>query len=242
MLNKRLRLLMEENNLSQADLAKKLNISSAYVSQLLSGTKTNISRKLGIAISNIFNVNYDWIKSGEGEMRNDIQLLNYQRYGSSLREAGVEFGSNTGGTTSISPIISEINDDFVKVNVYKVVYTGKPDTIPEFQPVDTIVLPKRMCGPDVISLKVYGDSMEKLIMDGSVISVDIRQRELVDKKIYCFRIPWAGIIIRMVHTELDGLVLEPFNNEYESITFKWDEFDPDCVVGRVICNVINVFK
>ena len=84
--------------------------------------------------------------------------------------------------------------------------------------------------------------MEKLIMDGAGVVIDISSREIVSGSIYALSIPKEGCILRECHSGSQGLLLRPYNRNYPVSVLGWDEFDPDMVVGRVFCSVINVFR
>ncbi len=140
----------------------------------------------------------------------------------------------------IDPFVSYLNDDFVKLNMYHITGAGNEMVNIEFELVGEIVIPKYIYKEFYVPMKVIGESMEKLIMNLSVVMVDTSpQTQLIDKKIYCFRIPYSGFIIRQANTEPDGLYLEPFNKQYNTTKIEWSEFSPDIVVGRVVCNLIN---
>lgn len=77
-------------------------------------------------------------------------------------------------------------------------------------------------------------------MNGSYVRVETApQKRLIDKSIYCFRIPYSGYIIRLIHTEPDALYLEPVNKQYKIRKLGWTSFEPDWIIGRVICTIVN---
>ena len=111
-----------------------------------------------------------------------------------------------------------------------------------FEPMDTIAIPTQVHREGFIVIDNKGDSMEKLIMDGSKVVVDTTSTVIVSGSIYVLRIPWEGCILRECHSEPDRLLLRPHNRNYLLTTLNWDEFDPDMVIGKVFCSVINVFR
>lgn len=111
-----------------------------------------------------------------------------------------------------------------------------------FEPMDAIVIPTEVYRKGFIVIHNKGDSMEKLIMDGSEVVVDTTSTVIVSGSIYALRIPWEECILRECHSEPDGLLLRPHNRNYPLTTLNWGEFDPDMVIGRVFCSVINVFR
>lgn len=66
-MNDRIQEIIVATGLRKTDFAHKLNVSQAYVSQLCSGTKNPSDRTVS-DICREFNVNEDWLRTGEGEM------------------------------------------------------------------------------------------------------------------------------------------------------------------------------
>lgn len=93
-----------------------------------------------------------------------------------------------------------------------------------------------------IVLEIKGDSMEKLIMDGTKVVVDTRDRTITSGAIYALDIPWEGSIIRECYSEPEGLLLRPHNRNYPEALLGWEEFDPEIVLGKVYCSILNVFR
>jgi len=153
----------------------------------------------------------------------------------------LENDSETGvAHIQLDPFIAYLNDNFVKMRMYHISGAGNEMVNVEFEPVGEIVIPKHIYKPNYVPMKVIGESMEKLIMNLSIVMVDTSPSErLIDKKIYCFRIPYSGFIIRQANTEPDGLYLEPFNKQFNTTKIDWSDFDPEIVVGRIVCNLIN---
>jgi transcriptional regulator with XRE-family HTH domain len=67
-LKNRIKKIREIFNLSKSGFAKKLGISPAYVTDLESGKKNNISLPLAKLIFYEFGINPDWLLTGEGPM------------------------------------------------------------------------------------------------------------------------------------------------------------------------------
>ena len=112
----------------------------------------------------------------------------------------------------------------------------------KFDPAQAVVIPNEIYRDGFIVIRNRGDSMEKLIMDGASVVIDISSREIVSGSIYALSVPGEGCIIRECHSEPGGLLLRPYNRNYPVSLLDWDEFDPDMVVGRVFCSVMNVFR
>ena len=66
-LNNRISRLIESLGIKKTTFAEKLNVSQAFVSQLCSGVSQPSDRTIA-DICREFNVNEDWLRTGEGEM------------------------------------------------------------------------------------------------------------------------------------------------------------------------------
>ena len=152
----------------------------------------------------------------------------------------IEYDEDSVAKLVINPLIDYVNSDFVKLAVFKRTGAGNEMVGVEYEQIDTVVIPKKLYGTHLVPFKVSGESMEKLIMENSIVLVDTSPRDDIEEgKIYCFRIPYRGFIIRKVEKSLDGLYLIPYNKTFEERRIAWDEFNPEWVIGRVIWNIIN---
>lgn len=158
------------------------------------------------------------------------------------RASGEEYFENDVPQISVDPFISNINDNYVKLTGYEITGAGNEMLNSSYEPVGTVIVPKSIYKPHYIPFYVEGDSMEKMIMNHSYILVDRSpQKRLRDKNVYCFGIPYSGFIIRLIHTEPDALFLEPVNKQYKIRRINWSAFEPDWVIGRVVCSIVNIY-
>lgn len=67
MIGEAIRLLREDQKLSQADFARKTGISQSYLSAVERNLKSPGSEIL-VTLKSLFNINSDWLLTGEGEM------------------------------------------------------------------------------------------------------------------------------------------------------------------------------
>ena len=79
-LNERIDYLIKSLGMKKTAFAEKLNVSQAFVSQLCSGVKQTSERTIQ-DICTKFNVNEDWLRTGNGEMfielTRDEQIENF---------------------------------------------------------------------------------------------------------------------------------------------------------------------
>jgi transcriptional regulator with XRE-family HTH domain len=66
-INDNLKELLQELNLSQRQFAQALCLDPGYFSRIISG-KTPLNSRLQLLIENTFNVNGEWLRTGEGKM------------------------------------------------------------------------------------------------------------------------------------------------------------------------------
>jgi transcriptional regulator with XRE-family HTH domain len=69
-LNERLRLLIEKINISQRQFAAKIELDPGYLTRILQGKSVPPDRIL-LLIESVFNVNRQWLDSGEGAVFKD---------------------------------------------------------------------------------------------------------------------------------------------------------------------------
>lgn len=113
---------------------------------------------------------------------------------------------------------------------------------PGYEDAETVLVPKEHYKKGFIVMRVRGDSMAKLLTHGTKVVVDTRAKDIVSGGIYALRVPVEGSILRECHSEHGGLSLRPYNKNYPSTLIAWDEFDPEMVIGRVSCSVVNVLS
>lgn len=107
--------------------------------------------------------------------------------------------------------------------------------------IDTAIIPSAVYREGSVVICVKGDSMENLFMNGSNLVVDTHAKEIVSGCVYAIRLPRDGCIVKECISEPAGLSLIPCNKNYQASSIKWDDFDPDVIIGRVTCIVTNVF-
>lgn len=111
-----------------------------------------------------------------------------------------------------------------------------------FHTLERVEIPEEGQREGLIAIINKGDSMEKLIMDGSVVVVDVFERTIVSGSIYALRVPWEGSVFRECQAGPEGLILNPYNRNYPVTYLEWDEFKPEMVIGKVYCSILNMFR
>lgn len=72
-LGERIKKVMEVRGKNQTEFAATLGISSAAISQMISG-KSGASNGTLFRISDVFNINLEWLRTGEGNMEKALPL------------------------------------------------------------------------------------------------------------------------------------------------------------------------
>ena len=67
MICERLKILLEELDISQRQFAMKINLDAGYFSRIMHG-KVNPPDRILLLIENVFHVNKDWLENGRGEI------------------------------------------------------------------------------------------------------------------------------------------------------------------------------
>ena len=67
-LPQRIERLFADLGINQVDISRKTGFTQPYISQILSGTKTNPSRHFFLSVSREFNVNLEWLITGKGDI------------------------------------------------------------------------------------------------------------------------------------------------------------------------------
>ncbi|HIE4740808.1 TPA: helix-turn-helix domain-containing protein [Clostridioides difficile] len=68
-IGKRIKILIEKENIKQVEFAEKIKVDQSYISKLLSSKSTLIpSERVVDDICQKFNVNKEWIETGTGKM------------------------------------------------------------------------------------------------------------------------------------------------------------------------------
>ena len=70
-INSRISEVIADSGLSKTEFAKQVNVSQSHVSRMVSG-ETGVSDRTISDICREFNVNETWLRTGEGEMFNQI--------------------------------------------------------------------------------------------------------------------------------------------------------------------------
>lgn len=235
-LAERIKYARERQGLSQQDIAKKAGISQPTYFKIENGLTLKPRNILDLAKA--LNVSVDWLATGQGEMTTAITPRRFAPSESQLDEDDymvMEFWDNE----------TPLGDDEFEVPYYKDVELLGGHDCHETDVSDDgrrklryAYTAARRAGATPKAIKcmtLKGDSMEELILDGSMIAVDTSKKEIREGKIYAFR---HGNILRvkyLIPRPDGGLIIRSHNNKYadEVITGEQMECENIQIIGWV---------
>lgn len=214
----RLKMARKSAKMTQVQLAQAIDVTQSGISDLESG-RNKISTKTA-QIAQVLNVNPIWLATGQGEMvapvresqidENDTQQMGFWDSETPLQddEFEVSFYKDAeflGG----SGFEMDVYDDGRRKIRYAYTAARRAGANPN----------------KVICTTLSGDSMEELILDGSMIAIDTSKKEVREGKIYAFR---HGNMLRvkyLIPRPDGGLVIRSHNERYRDEVITGDELD-----------------
>ncbi len=157
-LGERIKLIRKKHQISQIDFAHVLGVSQTHISKIETG-KDNPSSKLLYYISDQFNVNVEWIKSGIGEMCTDDSGL-------TMAEITLSFNK-----------LLERSGEFEEITLL----TALEQLSETFQII--MKLPTTLSPYAYLSFSNYIESLYKLLVHLNVLTSEILSSENIGKKI-----------------------------------------------------------
>ena len=231
----RLRYVLRERNISQSELASKIGIKPASLSQIISGLH-KLSPRAGRDICNALNINESWLRDGLGEMERQtpeaVTAAIAKEYGLKPYAArlvgavaqSVKVLTDEQLKTLVERLIAEMQDEpeseplMVELKLYNDAAAagdplyGESDSEQVDFPADTVP-----DGTDY-AVKVSGESMMPEINDGDIVFVN-KKCEIAEKNIVIAWIDGEGTVCKRAHLQ-DGQLteLESVNPAYPNIT------------------------
>ncbi len=203
----RLGLVIKELNLKRYQFAKSIGVSQPTISDWLNKANVNPSIDSLTKISDVHNVNLNWLLNGSGPMFQELQQVD---------------ASFLGDTISV-PIVGEIA-------------AGQPAEEFFEEPYSLLDLPRALLSfaPPYIVFRVSGDSMAPFVLPGDLVVCSQDWREVdTSGKIMAFRCE-DGITLKKLVEDYKRKVtmLVPLNSHYEPMIYS--EGDPDIVMIGIL--------
>jgi len=240
MINERIKTIRKVLKLSQTDMAKNLETSSGYISEIETG-KITPGGAFMQKIHERYNVNINWLLSGKGGMFVDLTGIDDIGETTGLmnqNKVGAAYSRRTKNAES-TDLLTGVQG-FVSIPLYHV--NGSAGTgieAPEIEEKDVIAINeiwiKRVLSVSPASLSVItvsGDSMEPTLRNGDLIIVDMSQNLPTTHGVYVVRKD-TEILVKRVQLRNDTAVLYSDNNLYRDI-----EVNLQCsnfsIIGKVV--------
>lgn len=215
MIGDRVKHLRETNKLSQAEYANKIGISQSYLSSVERNKKIPGSEIL-IVLKSLFDVNGDWLLTGQGEMYAE------EKKPTKLAQQPVQDPLND-LKTRIEQIEKRVGigkkvGETVEVPLYShAICAGDPLTVSEHIE-EYIAIPKRLTihPANTYAVRAVGDSMRKAgIEEGDILIVD-QNAHIKDRCIVIASVDGEQTVKRIL-LDRGRITLAPENKSYEPI-------------------------
>ena len=191
---KRLKELMKKLGLTQEKFARGIGVSQPTISDWINKPNVNPSIESLTKISNAFNINLNWLLTGEGSMYQELEEVD-----------------------------GSVLDDLLRLPIAAEIAAGEPCEVVLDEPIGFISFPRRLLQfpPPYHVFRVKGRSMEPHILSGDIVicSKDWRGVSL-DGKIMAFRTVDGITLKRLVEDGKNRVTwLMPINHEFTPVPY-----------------------
>lgn len=209
--------IFDKTGKTAAEIARILDTTPQSINNWSS---RGISKRGALDAARVFNLSVDWILTGEGEVSTPIRE-------NQINESDTQ---QMGFWDSETPL----QDDEFEVSFYKdTEFLGgsgfETDIFDDGRrKIRYAYTAARRAGANpnkVICTTLSGDSMEELILDGSMIAIDTSKKDIREGKIYAFR---HGNMLRvkyLIPRPDGGLVIRSHNERYRDEVITGDEIE-----------------
>jgi phage repressor protein C with HTH and peptisase S24 domain len=218
-IGQRIKQLRKMLGLSQREFAEKIGKSLNAVQKWESGDRIPSEPALKL-IAKEFNVNEEWLKTGEGEMFLEVPTK---------EEEGIKIPFYPEATLSAGEGLEVVSEEHFWVEI-------SPDLM--------LKLIGVVYRRGLTLLPIYGDSMEPTLKSGSVVMVRLWEYEhnLINGAIYAFRVD-GDLFVKRVEIDPVNKVItfKSDNPNYSSFQMKREELDRVQIIGRVLIEMSGVY-
>lgn len=240
-LKDRLNLALKRTGYKARYLAEKAGISESSVSQWRSGRVTNMDLEKGRSLAKALGVNFEWLMYGIGEPDFTFEKTKDKDKDENSLTIKNLFKSNVLSLENDIPP----EDGFIQIKEYKIDIGAGIAFEPTFEEVSDAMpatyrsdfFKRNHLNPaNCKRLKVKGDSMEPLLMDGDHILVDFTPvTRLVDNRIYVLVCNDTLRVKRIIRPLTGGIILRSENPKYSDAFFSDEEAAQQIhILGRVV--------
>jgi phage repressor protein C with HTH and peptisase S24 domain len=231
----RIRLLRQHLNKNQEEFASAIGYNRSYISNIEKG-RTPVTERLFLLIEQAFGANPEWLRSGLGEMFKNKVISSKSDY----PPAAESHPFNSDDLRHWQPgqnIGHYAKEEIVLAPVYNEADAGEAlRNYSSPEPIDWVPVKARWLSDHILLVRVRGDSMEANIPDGSVVFVDMNQKDIIDGKAYLLEVPYIGATVKRVYIDYQKIILKPDNPMHKEKVFPFEALERDelRIIGRVI--------
>lgn len=202
----RLKKALDISNMKQIDLVKKTGLDKTLINKYLAGIMKAKQDKLTI-LADALNVNEVWLMGYDVPMEKDLE------------------------TTKTD----ELGNTVIPINILGTIKAGY-DYLAQENIIGTIDVESKLVGTgdNFFALKVKGDSMFPAIIEDDIVIVK-KQDYFENGDIVVAIINGDEATIKKGKKSSNGILLQPFNTNYEPLIFTYDEMEsiPVTIIGIV---------
>jgi hypothetical protein len=152
-----------------------------------------------------YNVNPSWWETDEGDIFKPAQLI-------------AQMSGN--------------HDICCTVDIYNMVDAG-PGREPEWhEPVDRKAIPARYLKNNIRPVMVKGRSMEPAIMNGAIIGVDQKEKQVIEGEVYAIMLPYMGAAVKRLYLTPEGVLVRSDNKEFPESFIRKEDIGDQFILGR----------
>jgi len=217
-IGQRIKELRKMLRLSQKEFAEKIGKSLRAVQNWEYGQRTPDESTLKL-IAREFNVNEEWLKTGEGEMF----------VGVPAEEEGIKVPFYPDVTLSAGYGVESYTEEHFWIEI-------SPDLM--------LKLIGVVYRRGLTLLPVYGDSMEPTLKSGSVVMVRLWEYEnnFINGAIYAFRVDGDLFVKRLEIDPVNQIItFKSDNPNYSSFKMEKEDLDRVKIIGRVLIDLHGVY-
>ncbi|QAY37538.1 helix-turn-helix transcriptional regulator (plasmid) [Photobacterium damselae subsp. damselae] len=89
---------------------------------------------------------------------------------------------------------------------------------------------------NLVCIRIIGDSMEPVLLDGAIVVINTKDKHIRDGKIYVIR---QDELLRVKSLSYipSGIQFRSYNSEYKDESYTFQELSNFAIIGRVICTM-----
>ena len=200
----RIKQLRKSKGLTQKELGRKVGVTSVTISKWELDIAIPKS-KSAMELCKVFNIDLQWLMRGS--------------------TAPIDFG--------VSQI--KTNEEIVKVPYFDDIEASAGNGCEiMYENADyELVMPEfffQKASKNLVCLRVSGDSMEPEFKDGSILSIDVKDKKVKDG--HCYVVNHNGLLrLKCLEKIPNGVILKSYNSMYKDVIVTED--DIFCIIGRV---------